>query len=238
MLLTEEEREEYTKKFVWLVKIIVHKHFGSMSGSNEYEDLLQEGWMALYRCTGTYDLDRNIKFETYAYRHVSGYIKKYFRDFSLIKVPRPAKECSYKIKQVMESKNITLNEVTLDDLEDIKYPEKTKLEALKLLSLGDLKVPIIDSDECEDIHGLTDLADTSYDPEKIYINNFIISSIPEFLSTNYSGRTRDIIEDYYYTILFGDNINQQDLADKYHVSQMTISRKISKFREDLIKFLQ
>ena len=63
------------------------------------EDLFQIGSIGLLKCIDNFDLERKVKFSTYAVPLIMGEIKQFLRDDGLVKVSRSLKEASYKIKR-------------------------------------------------------------------------------------------------------------------------------------------
>ena len=66
------------------------------------EDLFQIGSIGLLKCIDNFDLERKVKFSTYAVPLIMGEIKRFLRDDGLVKVSRSLKEASYKIKREKE----------------------------------------------------------------------------------------------------------------------------------------
>ena len=66
------------------------------------EDLFQIGSIGLVKCIENFDLERNVKFSTYAVPLIMGEIKRFLRDDGIVKVSRSLKEASYKIKREKE----------------------------------------------------------------------------------------------------------------------------------------
>ena len=60
------------------------------------EDLFQIGSIGLLKCIENFDLERNVKFSTYAVPLIMGEIKRFLRDDGIVKVSRSLKEASYK----------------------------------------------------------------------------------------------------------------------------------------------
>ncbi len=67
----------------------------------EYEDLIQIGSVGLLKAAANFDVDRGLKFSTYAVPVIMGEIKGYFRNDGIIKISRKIKELSIKINAVI-----------------------------------------------------------------------------------------------------------------------------------------
>ena len=105
------------------------------------EDLFQIGSIGLLKCIENFDLERNVKFSTYAVPLIMGEIKRFLRDDGIVKVSRSLKEASYKIKREKEhyqklyNREPTLKEiaVTLDmDESDILMAMESGQEVCSL----------------------------------------------------------------------------------------------------------
>ena len=70
-----------------LINFCIKKYFNRFT--SYYDDIYQEGSMALWQACNNFDKNKNISFSTYATSYIIGYIKKYlFYNHSLIKIPR------------------------------------------------------------------------------------------------------------------------------------------------------
>ena len=83
----------------------------------EYDDLFQAGCLGLVKAAKNFDLERGVKFSTYAVPVILGEIKKLFRDGGTVKVGRSLKELSLKISKITnefmkkEERSPTINEI-------------------------------------------------------------------------------------------------------------------------------
>ena len=66
------------------------------------EDLFQIGSIGLLKCIENFDLERNVKFSTYAVPLIMGEIKRFLRDDGMVKVSRTLKENAYKAGRAKE----------------------------------------------------------------------------------------------------------------------------------------
>ena len=85
MLTIEEVKENpaLTDSFVrqnrGLVINTVNKNFTNAMNRDEYEDIIQEGFLALYKSIDKFDVSKGFKFSTYAVTNIVGNIKNYYR---------------------------------------------------------------------------------------------------------------------------------------------------------------
>ena len=88
-------RDEIVAQHMYLVQAVAKKFVGM---GEPYEDLVQEGTMGLLNAVDMYDVNRGIKFSTYATHLVTGHIRHYLRDRGrIIRQPAWVQELSGKI---------------------------------------------------------------------------------------------------------------------------------------------
>mgnify|MGYP000363484359 CR=1 FL=1 len=102
------------------------------------EDLFQIGSIGLLKCIENFDLERNVKFSTYAVPLIMGEIKRFLRDDGIVKVSRSLKEASYKIKREKEHYQKLYNrEPTLKEIAvTLDMDESDILMAMEYLPAG------------------------------------------------------------------------------------------------------
>lgn len=195
----------------------------------ELEDLFQIGAIGLLKCIDKFDNDYDVKFSTYAVPMIMGEIKRFLRDDGLIKVSRPIKEISNKIKYAQENffKNTgslpTLNDLSNElniPVEDliIAMDSNKNIESIyKTISQPDGSVSyLIDKIKCDDQTN-TKLID------KIVINSLI---------NKLDSMEKEIIVQRYFC-----DKTQSQVAKKLNISQVQVSRLekkiLNKLRKDL-----
>lgn len=110
----KKAREELVEKNIGLVWSVVRRFYGR---GVEPEDLFQIGSIGLLKAIDKFDLSYEVKFSTYAVPMISGEVRRYLRDNSMIKVSRSLKELSYKTQQAREKMVAALGrEPELDEL--------------------------------------------------------------------------------------------------------------------------
>jgi RNA polymerase sigma factor (sigma-70 family) len=92
-----------------LVHYVCHKHFKNMLAKFEYEDIASVGMFGLVTAAKKFCPSRGIKFSTYAYHLIWGYIKRYIRDYNEkgIVIPRRQKLAGTKVSCVSFQDNVT-----------------------------------------------------------------------------------------------------------------------------------
>lgn len=95
------------------------RNWTNKNNSTYKEDLIQEGFLAIYKAVEKFDTSKNIKFSTYAYNWVNKYMQTYIR--------KNTKEC------IIEDNYIDLN-TTIEDttfIEDIQILLEENLNPLQ-----------------------------------------------------------------------------------------------------------
>ncbi|MCI8416717.1 MAG: SigB/SigF/SigG family RNA polymerase sigma factor [Lachnospiraceae bacterium] len=85
----KDAREQLIQENMGLVHHVVRRFFGR---GVEAEDLFQIGVIGLMKAIDRFDLQFSVKFSTYAVPMITGEIKRFLRDDSMIKVSRSLKE--------------------------------------------------------------------------------------------------------------------------------------------------
>lgn len=88
------EREKLICDNIGLVHSCAHRFKGR---GIEYDDLFQAGCIGLIKAADAFDVNRGVRFSTYAVPVILGEIRRLFRDGGTVKVGRSLKELSMKI---------------------------------------------------------------------------------------------------------------------------------------------
>ena len=189
------------------------------------EDLFQIGSIGLLKCIDNFDLERKVKFSTYAVPLIMGEIKRFLRDDGLVKVSRSLKEASYKIKREKEhyeklyNREPTLKEIaaTLDmDESDILMAMESGQDVCSLHQ-------IIYQNEGDEIH-LEDKLEQQSDLIEQTVDNIYIQELLQKLNE----QERKLIELRYF-----QNQTQTVIAGIMGISQVQVSRMEKKILEKL-----
>ena len=153
------------------------------------EDLFQIGSIGLLKCIDNFDLERKVKFSTYAVPLIMGEIKRFLRDDGLVKVSRSLKEASYKIKREKEhyeklyNREPTLKEIaaTLDmDESDILMAMESGQDVCSLHQ-------VIYQNEGDEIH-LEDKLEQQSDLIEQTVDNIYIQELLQKLNEQENGK--------------------------------------------------
>ena len=192
----------------------------------EKEDLNQVALIGLIKAIDNFDFNYQVTFSTYAVPIILGEIKKYFRESSLLKVSRNLKDLHYQIEKEKDeyfhkhSKDISIEELErklsvskydlLLAMESSQNPLSLEKEYENEKDSGCMLENIISdkkSDHTLDLLTLLDAIKTLNDKEKIIVD-----------------------------LRFYNDFSQKQVADKFNVSQVQISRMEKQIIEKLKKF--
>ncbi|MFQ3548379.1 MAG: sigma-70 family RNA polymerase sigma factor [Armatimonadota bacterium] len=100
-------RDKIVMQYTNLVESIARRFMGACE---PLEDLIQEGYIGLIASVDKYDVDKGVKFSTYATHFIIGQIKHYLRDKGkIIKEPAWLQELNQRMTKVIESLNQKYN---------------------------------------------------------------------------------------------------------------------------------
>ena len=112
----------------------------------EYDDLYSAGCIGLLKAVKAFDIDRGVKFSTYAVPVILGEIKRQFRDGGAIKVSRSVKELSVKISRDRECFiKLYGHEPTINQL--CERVNATESEVIEALSAGMPLISLTETNE-------------------------------------------------------------------------------------------
>ena len=217
-------REKIITKYQYLTTYIARK---LAFNRDDIDELIQIGNIAVLKALDRFQLERNINFSTFAAPTIIGEIKHYFRDNSrLVKIPRKLQELNTKIKAEIKTLQNTGNRITITDLtERLGEKEETILEAMeaginiRVLSLDNpnYSSPFSQSST----HSQTNMIDQikSHHTEDRYLVKETLKQALKMLPA----RSRRVC----YLRFYG-GLSQLEIAERLELSQMHISRLLSK----------
>lgn len=206
-------KEKLISENTGLIRSIV-KRFSNRG--YELEDLFQIGAIGLLKCIDKFDISYDVKFSTYAVPMIVGEIKRFLRDDGLIKISRPIKEISIKIKYAQE--NFFKRTGKLPTLNDLSQELQIKQE--ELLIAMDSKRTI------ESIYKTINQADgsVSYLIDKIKCDDQNNSHIIDKITVNDIINKLDNAEKEIITQRYFYDKTQAQVAKKLNISQVQVSR--------------
>ena len=187
------------------------------------DDLTQVATMALLKALDRYDPDRGVKFSTYATSSMTGELKRHFRDHAwAIRVPRSIQELHLATNEAVETLRQRLGRSpTVPEIaEYVGHPEDDVLlaiEAGRAYRISSLDAPAPGEDrtiEVSDDDFSFDEADDRHDLSPL------LARLPK--------RERRILH-----LRFAEGLTQSEIADRVGLSQMHVSRLLSRSLAEL-----
>jgi len=122
-------RGEFIEKNLGLVHACAHRF---KNKGVEYDDLFQAGCVGLIKAYDGFDVERGVRFSTYAVPIILGEIKKIFRDGGTVKVSRQLKELSLKVTRARDDivKKSGREPTVAEIAEKLECAEEDVVEAL------------------------------------------------------------------------------------------------------------
>jgi RNA polymerase sigma-B factor len=197
-----------------------------------YEDVVQVGMMALINALDNFNLDRGVKFSTFAIPSISGEIRRYFRDkVNGMRIPRRLQELYLMIHPHVEVMTQTLKRApTYAEIAfDLKIEVEEVVEALELgsaldpSSLDDFMYQDSESGSVADSLGAVDPQLYAYEEH---------SALQAALE-KLTAKERRVLEMAYF-----EGHSQAEIARRLGVSQMHISRLLRKALSQLRQLLE
>lgn len=208
-----EARSRLVEENVGLIWSVVRRFQGR---GYENEDLFQIGSIGLLKCIDHFDLDRNVRFSTYAVPLIVGEIKRFLRDDGMVKVSRNLKEMNYKIKKEIENyQNHYHREPTIAEIsENLQMEETDILMALESgQEITSLHQVIYQSDG-DEIH-LEDKIEQQEDAIEKVVNRMYVDQLLNGL---------DEQEETLIRLRYFQNKTQSAVAKVLGISQVQVSR--------------
>ncbi len=205
-----------------LVKSIVRKF---LNRGVEFEDLMQIGSLGLVKAVHGYDPKFEVRFSTYAVPMIAGEIKRFLRDDGIIKVSRSLREKSFEIFSIKERMKAELKrEPTIEEL-----AERLQMSAEDIVfAIEAVRTPVsIYEPAFDDDNSKTLLIDTmSENTDNDMIDTILLKELIQRLDP----KERRLI-----MLRFYSDKTQMEIAEILGVSQVQVSRLISKTLEKLRK---
>ena len=205
-----------------LVWSLVHRYKNSYY---DKEDLFQIGCLGLMKAIDKFDTSYNVAFSTYAVPLILGEIKKFFRDDGAIKFSRSLKEL-----------NIQVNKIKDDYFNE--YGKEKRIEEIA----KELNVSVNDIVMCLDANFYpTSINETIYEKDSSSLkmeDRLAYDNKEQFinlLTLKESINTLDKKEKLLIELRYYQDMNQDEVAKRFNVSQVQISRMEKKIIEKLRK---
>lgn len=201
-----------------LVHFIIKKHFPHFIGTAHYDDVVQEGCIGLLKAIDRYDESLGFEFSTYAYTVIKGNIYKNTKDLlTPTKVPRGSLFV-YKDYLKLAEEGLTLEEAA----KKLGIRKCTLEGIINVHSYSSLEYVVCEGNDGSTvklIDVLSDEVEEDYSKE-LRTCNRLIRLLPEDLRDKF--------------VLYINGETQINTAKRFNTSQVTISRRLTKVREDYL----
>lgn len=216
----KELKEVIVNQNLSLVWSLVHRF---STAQYDKEDLFQIGCLGLLKAIDNFDPSFQTQFSTYAVPIIIGEIKRFFRDDGAIKVSRSLKELNIRIGKIR------------GDLYDLYLREPT-IEEIALYLQVDREDVIMALESSAYPASLSEPY-TQKDGSKTYLESRIADessvNINDLLSLKEGIKNLDEKEKLLIYLRYYKDMNQSEIAKRFNISQVQVSRMEKKVIEKL-----
>jgi len=219
---SENAKEILFVKNEALVKSIVKRFLGR---GVDYEDLMQIGNLGLLKAINGFDDSFGVRFSTYAVPMIAGDIKRFLRDDGMIKVSRSIKETAAKAYKIVDDiKREQGRDASLEEISNEMGMDMSEVVFImdSACAPSSLYEPAFDSKDGKTL--LLDIIEDKNDSdiiEKIMLKQLL---------SKLTAKERKLI-----MLRFFDDKTQSQIAEILGVSQVQVSRQLTKTIEKLKK---
>ena len=218
----EKAKEKLVNDNLSLVWSLVHRFNNTMY---EKEELFQIGCVGLIKSINKFDTSFDVAFSTYAVPIILGEIKRHFRDDGAIKVSRSIKELNQKIMKISdEYLNENHKEISIEELSLKLNVSKSDI----VLAIDSRYFPTSLNEVIYEKDGSEITIEERIQEKESYtlIDKLTLYDEIDKLSI----KEQQLIKMRYFL-----DMNQEQIAKHFHVSQVQISRMEKKILEKLRK---
>ncbi|MFD8344010.1 RNA polymerase sigma factor SigF [[Kitasatospora] papulosa] len=202
-------------------------------GSGDMEDIVQVGTIGLIKAIDRFDLAREVEFTSFAVPYIVGEIKRFFRDTTwAVHVPRRLQELRVDLAKAKEALAVELDrDPTVQELAgylDLEEEEITEgLVAANGYTAGSLEMPADAGDHAGRTTAGRTYADVLGEPDPAMETVENLHALAPLLG-ELDARERRIID-----MRFGQEMTQAQIGDELGISQMHVSRLLSRILRKL-----
>jgi RNA polymerase sigma-B factor len=221
----ESARMELVERTLPLARTLARRYANK---GEALDDLEQVAALGLVKAIERFDLDREVRFTTFAVPTIAGEIKRHFRDRGwMIRVPRDVQELSARLTVTRDRLTRELGRSpTVEQL--AKAAHAGVEQVLEALSAADAyRALSLDEPLGEGIEALDAIGGDDLGFERVEQRYMLRSGL-----THLPAREREILH-----LRFYEGLTQREIADRVGVSQMHVSRLIRRSIESLRKRL-
>jgi RNA polymerase sigma-B factor len=213
-------REELATRFLPLARKLARRY----SGAREpFDDLLQVASLGLVKAIDRYDATRGTAFSSFAVPTILGELKRYFRDLGwAVHVPRGAQELAVKVAEV--NHRLTTQNGRAPSVQSLaqymELPVEDVLDALETARAHHAASLDAPHDDGEGDGGA--LVDAFGRPDRLLVN------ADDRLTVVGAARGLSVSEREVLFLRFVEDLTQSEIAARVGVSQMQVSRILSR----------
>ncbi|MER5679284.1 RNA polymerase sigma factor SigF [[Kitasatospora] papulosa] len=202
-------------------------------GSGDMEDIVQVGTIGLIKAIDRFDLAREVEFTSFAVPYIVGEIKRFFRDTTwAVHVPRRLQELRVNLAKAKEALAVDLDrDPTVQELAGylgLEEEEITEgLVAANGYTAGSLEMPADAGDHAGRTTAGRTYADVLGEPDPAMETVENLHALAPLLG-ELDARERRIID-----MRFGQEMTQAQIGDELGISQMHVSRLLSRILRKL-----
>ena len=197
-----------------------------------FDDLLQVVYLGMLKAVERFDPDRGLEFSTFATATVDGELKRHFRDKTWsVRVPRRPQELHLRLSNTISelSQRLTRPPKVGEVAAELGVSEEEVLEAMEVggaYRSSSLDARSSDGQESSTLDRRLGSVDTGFDlAEHRVLLDRVLADLPE--------RERVIVE-----LRFFHDMTQTEIADEVGISQMHVSRLLTRTLMQLREMLQ
>jgi RNA polymerase sigma-B factor len=210
------DREALVERYAPLARQLARRYH-----SSDAEDVLQVAYIGLLKAIDRFDPDRGLAFSSLAVPTILGEIKRYFRDLGwTVRVPRDIQELSLRVEKVADALTGELGRLPsareiaerCDTTAERVLEARASATAHRAISLDQPSGEPDMEDMVDRIGG----EDAGYERAESAVHvDSLLAALPE--------RERLVLE-----LRFREDLMQREIAERLGISQMQVSRLISR----------
>jgi RNA polymerase sigma-B factor len=210
----EAARDELVQRTLPLVRTLARRYANK---GESLDDLEQVAALGLVKAIERFDLDREVRFTTFAVPTIAGEIKRHFRDRGwMIRVPRDVQELSARVSVTRERLTRELGRSpTVAELASASHAGIEQI--LEAMAAGDAyRALSLDEPLGDGLDALDSIGGDDDGFERVEQRYMLRSGL-----THLPPREREILH-----LRFYEGLTQREIAERVGVSQMHVSRLI------------
>jgi RNA polymerase sigma-B factor len=210
----EGAREELVERTLPLARTLARRYANK---GESLDDLEQVAALGLVKAIDRFDLDREVRFTTFAVPTIAGEIKRHFRDRGwMVRVPRDVQELSARVAVTRD--RLTREHGRSPTVPELAAAARSSVEqVLEALGAADAyRALSLDEPLGDGLDAMDSLGGDDDGFERVEQRHMLRSGL-----THLPAREREILH-----LRFYEGLTQREIADRIGVSQMHVSRLI------------